>query len=106
MTVESRSPQQQGNAMADTDAVIQAGKFLQGEELRFADATALWKELKAEDELSLARRVIQKIRHEPTSIRDGVPTDAPSKNKLCQQEALLTSKDPELDVATRHDKAL
>jgi hypothetical protein len=35
-----------------------------------------------------------------------VPTDAPSKNKLCQQEALLTSKDPELDVATRHDKAL
>jgi predicted acylesterase/phospholipase RssA len=92
--------------MPDTDAVIQARKFLQGEELRFADATALWKDLKAEDEISLARRVIQQIRHEPASISDGVPTDAPSRNKLCQQEALLTSKDPELDVATRHDEAL
>ena len=33
-------------------------------------------------------------------------TTLPTKEVLCRQEALLTSKDPELDAATRHDEAL
>jgi hypothetical protein len=92
--------------MPDTNAVVQARSFLRGEQLLFAEATALWKRLKTEDELSLARQVVQRMRREPQSISDGVPSDAATRNKLGQQHALLTSKDPELDRATRHDEAL
>ena len=92
--------------MPDTDAVSHARKFLRGEQLKFAEANELWKRLKKEDQLSLARQVLRQLREKPLCLSDGVPNDIPTKEVLCRQEALLTSKDPELDAATRHDEAL
>src|SRR5262245_51101656 len=92
--------------MTDTEAVSKARRFLNDEEFAFSDVNALWRQLKKEYEFSLARRVLEQIRKRPEFISDGVPTDAATKNKLCQQEAELTSKDPELYAATRHDDAL
>jgi predicted acylesterase/phospholipase RssA len=92
--------------MPDTNAVSHARKFLRGEQLKFAEANELWKRLKKEDQLSLARQVLRQLREKPLCLSDGVPNDTPTKKILCRQEALLTSKDPELDAATRHDEAL
>ena len=92
--------------MPDTDTVSHARKFLRGEQLKFAEANELWKRLKEEDQLSLARQVLRQLREKPLCLSDGVPNDAPTKEILCRQEALVTSKDPELDAATRHDEAL
>ena len=92
--------------MPDTDAVSHARKFLRGEQLKFSEADALWKRLKKEDQLSLARQVLRQLREKPLCLSDGLPNDTPTKAILCRQEALLTSKDPELDAATRHDEAL
>ena len=92
--------------MPDTDAVGHARKFLRGEQLKFAEADELWKRLKKEDQLSLARQVLRQLRERPLCLSDGLPNDTPTKAILCRQEALLTSKDPELDAATRHDEAL
>ena len=46
------------------------------------------------------------MREKPTCLSDSVPNDKATKDVLCRQEALLTSKDPELNAATRHDVAL
>ena len=92
--------------MSCEGAVAQARRFLANERLRFAEVDALWKELKKCDQLSLARRVLARMRQEPDCLSDGVPNQKATKNKLRQQEAELTSKDPELDAATRHDDAL
>jgi predicted acylesterase/phospholipase RssA len=92
--------------MPNTDAVSNARKFLRGEQLKFAEANKLWKQLKNEDQLSLARRVLRQLREKPLCLSDGVPTDTTTKEVLYREEALLTSKDPELDAATRHDDAL
>ena len=92
--------------MPDTDTVSRARKFLRGEQLKFAKANELWKRLKEEDQFSLARQVLRQLREKPLCLSDGVPNDTPTKDVLCRQEALLTSKDPELDAATRHDEAL
>ena len=92
--------------MPDTDTVSHARKFLRGEQLKFAEANELWKRLKEEDQLSLARQVLRQLREKPLCLSDGVPNDAPTKEILCRQEALVTSKDPEFDAATRHDEAL
>jgi predicted acylesterase/phospholipase RssA len=92
--------------MPDTDAVSHARKFLRGKQLKFTEADELWKRLKNEDHLSLARRVLRQLREKPLCLSDGVPNDTSTKETLLRQEALLTSKDPELDAATRHDEAL
>jgi len=92
--------------MPDTDTVSHARKFLQGEQLKFAKANELWKRLKEEDQFSLARQVLRQLREKPLCLGDGVPNDTATREILCRQEALVTSKDPELDAATRHDKAL
>ncbi|HET9415183.1 MAG TPA: patatin-like phospholipase family protein [Pseudolabrys sp.] len=92
--------------MPDTDAVSHARKFLRGEQLTFAEADELWRRLKKEDQLSLARQVLRQLRERPLCLSDGLPNDTPTKAVLCRQEALLMSKDPELDAATRHDEAL
>ena len=92
--------------MRDTDTVSHARKFLRGEQLKFAEANELWRRLKREDQLSLASQVLSQLREKPRCLSDGVPNDAPTKEILCRQEALLTSKDPELDAATRHDEVL
>lgn len=92
--------------MPDTDPVSHARKFLRGEQLKFAEANKLWKRLKNEDQLSLARRVLRQLREKPPCLSNGVPNDTATKEVLYREEALLTSKDPELDAATRHDDAL
>src|SRR6478735_7472616 len=92
--------------MPDTDTVSHAGKFLRGKQLKFTEANELWKKLKNEDQLSLARQVLRQLREKPLCLSDRVPNDSSTKEILCRQEALLTSKDPELDTATRHDEAL
>ena len=55
------------------------------------------KQLQADDELSLARSVLAQLR-KGTGLLDQLPADRRSKEKLCQQEALLTSKDPEIEL--------
>jgi predicted acylesterase/phospholipase RssA len=92
--------------MADTDDATRARKFLAGERLKFAQANELWQRLKKQDQLSFARRVLERVRRVPNCLIDRVPADAATKNKLCREEALLTSKDVELNAATRHDFAL
>jgi predicted acylesterase/phospholipase RssA len=84
---------------------IRARAYLAGGSLTFDEANALWKELQRSDELSLARRVLERLR-DSKGLVDKPPADRKIKNKLCQQEALLTSKDPELSAALRHDLAL
>jgi predicted acylesterase/phospholipase RssA len=92
--------------MPDTDTVSHARNFLLGEHLQFAEANELWKRLKDEDQLSLARQVLRHLREKPLCLSDGAPKDTRTREILCRQEALLTSRDPELDSATRHDQAL
>ncbi len=59
--------------MSCEGAVAQARRFLANERLRFAEADALWKELKKCDQLSLARRVLARMRQESDCLSDGVP---------------------------------
>jgi predicted acylesterase/phospholipase RssA len=86
------------------DAISQARAFLGGEVLAFAVADALWQQLKEQDEISLARSVLAKMRHSDGALLDQVPVEG--RDELCRQEALLTSKDPELSSSIRHDRAL
>ena len=88
-----------------------ARNFLAGQQLSFATAHELWQRLKKLDEISLARAVLHCIRNAnpldaKSPLSDKVPADGKLRNKLCQQEALLTSKDPELGVTIRHHAAL
>lgn len=82
-----------------------ARAFLGGTQLTLQEANELWKALKGADELSLARRVIERLRG-GRGLLSGETIDRRTKQKLCQQEALLTSKDSELNAARRHDLAL
>jgi predicted acylesterase/phospholipase RssA len=90
-----------GRGMSCSD--LDAARFLAGAHLKFAEADALWRCLKKRDAISLARRVLNRMRGGNT-LRDRIP--AAAHQELCQQEAELTSKDPELPSATRHDEAL
>jgi hypothetical protein len=87
------------------DVRERANKYLAGEELTFEQADVLWQELKKTGELSLARAVLERIR-DGEGLLDGLPKTRKDKERLCQQEALLISKDPELSSAMRHDLAL
>jgi predicted acylesterase/phospholipase RssA len=82
-----------------------ARSFLAGASLTFEDADRLWRELKRADELSFARRVLERLR-DGEGLRDRLPANAEARLVLCRQEALLTSKDLELSAAIRHDRAL
>ncbi|MDZ7596810.1 MAG: hypothetical protein U5J82_00570 [Desulfobacterales bacterium] len=65
----------------------------------------LWKALKRAGELSLARAVLERVR-DGEGLLDGLPKSRKNKERLCQQEALLISKDPEINSAVRHDLAI
>jgi predicted acylesterase/phospholipase RssA len=82
-----------------------AHSYLKGESLSFKEADELWRKLKHEDHIALARAVLQQIR-EGDGLLDVIPDEPGLLDKLCQQEALLTSKDPELSSVIRHDSAL
>jgi predicted acylesterase/phospholipase RssA len=83
-----------------------AQSFLAGETLTFDESNALWKQCRKEDELSIARSVLSRMRREACSLIGGLPPARMIKEELCRQEALLTSKDPELNTSMRHDRAL
>ncbi len=88
-----------------SDGVDCARRFLGGEDLAFTEADGLWRKLKESNELALARMALQRIR----LIRDrieGFPANPAVADELCREEALLTSKDIELNAAVRHDLAL
>jgi predicted acylesterase/phospholipase RssA len=87
------------------NSITEGRAFLAGVELSFADANTLWKQLKRDDELSLARAVLARLRDDK-GLLDHMPAKREIKAELCRQEALLTSKDSELSNAVRHDRAL
>lgn len=93
--------------MATNDTLIQrARSFLRGEQLAFAEAQALWKACRDVDELSLARAVLAHLRHDDGALIDGIPASRALRDRLCTDEAQLTSKDPECTSSLRHDRAL
>ncbi len=79
--------------------------FLRGEALMFDEADALWRSLKKENDLALARAVLARVR-DREGLVDQLPSKRSVRERLCREEALLTSKDPELSPAIRHDRAL
>ena len=85
------------------DARARAHRFLEGEPLTFAEADQLWRKLKSDT--SLARSVLARLRTS-NSLLDDLPNDKSLLDKLCQQHAMLTSKDLELSAGLRHDQAL
>lgn len=88
-----------------TDLSARAASFLSGECLSLAKAKALWKELQKSNQISTARAVLAHIR-EQGSLLDPSALTASARDELIQKEAILTSKDPELSSATRHDQAI
>jgi predicted acylesterase/phospholipase RssA len=83
-----------------------ARDFLSGsKDLKFKEADALWRNLKRSDQLSLARRVLARLRQGKLS-EEGEVGGVPIADFLCREEAILTSKDPDLSANIRHDKAL
>ena len=91
--------------MTSIVTIEMARSYLAGKALTFAEAVALWRGLKKADDLSMARRVIERLRRSEGLI-DDLPPDIGIRQKLAQQEALLTSKDCELSATLRHDQAL
>src|SRR5215218_4845585 len=89
------------------DTRARARSFLAGEALMVAEADALWQALKKSD-LPLARAVLARLRQglARPDILDPAPVTRPQRLEWCRQEALLTSKDPELGMASKHDRAL
>ena len=86
-----------------------ARSFLAGEALSFVEADALWRSLRDHDEPSLARSVLSRLResdHDSTILLDSLPAARAVRRELCQQEAMLTSKDEELGAAVRHGRAI
>ena len=86
-----------------SESISEARRFLRGKSLPFSVANELWQSLKRCDEISLACAVLAHLT-KPGALSDEIPAE--QADKLCQQEALLTSKDPELSTAVRHDRAL
>jgi predicted acylesterase/phospholipase RssA len=78
-------------------------EYLGGAAQLFVVLNKLRKQLKSANEITLARRVIAKLRKEE-DLLDELPSG--QKADLCRQQAELTSKDPELSVNSRHDIAL
>ena len=82
-----------------------ARNYLRGEEFAFDELDALWQALKKRDDLSLARQVLERLRRKKGLI-GAFPTDLATRQRLCREEAMLTSKDRELSATLRHDRAL
>jgi predicted acylesterase/phospholipase RssA len=88
-----------------TDLLPRARSFLSGEALTLEEAKVLWQRLQENNEISAARAVLARIREEDSLVdRSGLSVTV--RHELLRQEAMLTSKDPELSSATRHDQAI
>lgn len=88
-----------------SEHTAEAKELLSGRHFQFKDANQLWEQLKSENEIALARQVVELIRDQKNLV-DRLPADRKTRARLCQQHAELTSKDPELSASMRHDKAL
>lgn len=88
-----------------SEHTAEAKELLSGRHFQFRDANQLWEQLKSENEIALARQVVELIRDQKNLV-DRLPADRKTRARLCQQHAELTSKDPELSASMRHDKAL
>ena len=88
-----------------SNALDQARSYLGGEHLLFSDVDKLWRGLKKDGELSIARAVLECLRVH-TRLRDELPSDPLVLAELCREEALLTSKDPELGATMKHRRAI
>lgn len=93
------------SSQTKSPSVTQARQYLAGAAVLFQRADQLWRQLKSENEISLARSVLARLRN-GEGLLDQLPSDRKTKAKLCQQHAELTSKDPELSTSMRHDMAL
>src|SRR5664279_3511749 len=91
--------------MEATELSVRARSFLSGEALSLDEARPLWEQLQSCTRISTARAVLARIR-EDGALLDPSAMTKPIRQKLFQQEAMLTSKDPELSSATRHDQAI
>jgi predicted acylesterase/phospholipase RssA len=88
------------------EVITSAAKaYLAGRQLTFDEVCALWRSLKSADDLSLARRVLERLRQKKGLIGN-TPADLKTRRRLCHEHALLTSKDRELSATLRHDLAL
>jgi predicted acylesterase/phospholipase RssA len=109
MTTWSRSATQEHSLCEEIvmpdETKEKARRFLTGRKLSFTDADKLWRDLKRIDELSLAREVLAQIRG-GSSLLAPLTAARAVRQHLCREHALLTSKDPELGCAGRHDQAL
>jgi len=86
-----------------------AERFIAGNEMRFDEADAIWKACKTDEAFSYARRVLGRLissalHKNITPAKAGV--EVSSAQKLLEQAALMTSKDPDLAASVRHDWAL
>src|SRR5215472_14576541 len=91
--------------METTDLSARARSFLSGEALNLEVAKVLSEQLQSCNRISTARAVLARTREDGALIDPSALT-RPVRRKLLQQEAMLTSKDPELSSATRHDQAI
>lgn len=82
-----------------------ARAFLAGRQLSFADADTLWQDLRRQTDLSTARAVLARMREE-RALKPGALPAADRLDETVRAEAELTSKDPELNAAERHTRAL
>ena len=71
--------------MSCESAVALARSFFLNEQLQFEQANALWVELKECDQLSVAWQVLARMRVEPDSLSDGVPTLQSTRDELLRQ---------------------
>jgi predicted acylesterase/phospholipase RssA len=89
------------------DCLTRAAAFLAGEALSIDTIRELAKACRKADHLSLARSVLSRLRTDPKAVLPGGKPPSPTqRGLLITDEALLTSKDPELAASVRHDQAI
>lgn len=81
--------------------IDEARAVLRGKEAPLPDLLGLARRLLAAKYFGYARQVLDRARRDPA-----VHADPALRLILCQQHALCTYKDPDLPVASRHDRAL
>ena len=89
----------------DSENVETAREYLRGKSFAFPELNQLWENLKAELEFGYARNVLALLR-EGVQLSGEEKAGRKDKEKMTQQHALCTSKDPDLSAAERHDAAL
>jgi predicted acylesterase/phospholipase RssA len=98
----------------ESECVRKAREFFAGRSLTVEEQWELARELKKERRFGYARQVLGRLRRQIAgsdqdrgrlAARFGQKPDD-TRQRVAQQEALCTSKDPDLPAATRHDRAI